>query len=93
MSRVELNTALDGVPEFVADAVEQLAASLGDSHPTVLAGRRATAALAAIPGDAVMVTEATLAAAFNRAWPVRRNSATQSALSAALILAALRADP
>jgi len=93
MTAVDIKVALAGAPEFVADAVEQLVERLGETHPTVVAGRRLMAALDAIPDDAVLVTEETLAAALNRAWPVRRNTATGLGLSAALILAALRAEP
>jgi len=92
MSGVDIGTVLDGVPAFVADAVERLAPSLGETHPTVVAGRRIMASLEAIPHDAVVVTEETLAVAFHRAWPSRRNTPTGSALSAAVILAALRAE-
>ena len=93
MSGVDIGTALDGAAAFVADAVELLAPSLGESHPTVVAGRRVMTSLEAIPDDAVLVTEETLAAAFQRAWPYRRNTPTGSALSAAVLLAALRAEP
>ncbi|MBF6605911.1 MAG: hypothetical protein IVW53_10060 [Chloroflexi bacterium] len=93
MTGVEIKAVLDGAPEFVADAVEHLALSLGEAHPTVVAGRRIMASLAAIPDGAVLVTEDTLAAAIHRAWPHRRNTAAGSVLSAATILAALRAEP
>ena len=93
MTGVEIKAALDGVPEFVADAVGRLALSLGETHPTVVAGRRIMASLDAIPDRAVLVTEETPAAALHRAWPHRRNAATGLGLSAALILAALRAEP
>jgi len=93
MPGVEIKAALDGAPEFVADAVEQLALSLGEAHPTVVAGRRIMASLAAIPDGAVLVTEETLAAAIHRAWPFRRNTPSGLGLSAASILAALRAQP
>jgi hypothetical protein len=93
MKGVEIKAALDGAPEFVADAVEHLALSIGETHPTVVAGRRIMASLDAIPDGAVLVTEETLAAALHRAWPYRRNTATATGLSAALILAALRAEP
>ena len=93
MARVEIKAALEGAPEFVADAVAHLASSLGETHPTVVAGRRIMASLDAIPDGAVLVTEETLAAAIHRAWPHRRNTATGSVLSAATILAALRAEP
>ena len=93
MAGVEFKSVLDGALEFVADAVEQLASSLGQSHPTVAEGRRIMASLAAIPQDAVLVTEETLAAAIHRAWPTRRNSSTGLVLSAASILAALREEP
>jgi hypothetical protein len=91
MAGVEIKAVLDGAPEFVAYAVEHLALSLGDAHPTVAAGRRIMASLDAIPDGAVLVTEETLAAAIHRAWPYRRNTGTAAALSAASILAALRA--
>ena len=93
MSGVEIRAALEGVPEFVADAVERLAPILGETHPTVMTGRRVMASLEAIPDDAVLVTEEMLTAAFQRAWPYRRNTPTGSALSAAVLLAALRAEP
>jgi hypothetical protein len=91
MSAVDIDAVLDGTPEFVAFAVEQLASSLGDEHPRVAEGRRALAALDVIPRSAVLVTEESLAAALRRAWPSGRNSPTGLALSAAVILAALRA--
>ena len=93
MTGVEVKAALDGAPEFVAEAVEHLASCLGETHPTVLAGRRVIASLDAIPEGAVLVTEETLAAAIHRAWPYRQKTASGLALSAASILAALRADP
>ena len=93
MAGVEIKAALAGAPEFVADAVAHLALSLGETHPTVVAGRRIMASLDAIPDGAVLVTEETLAAAIHRAWPHRRNTPTASILSAATILAALRAEP
>ncbi len=91
MAEVEIKAALDGAPEFVADAVERLAVSLGDAHPTVMLGRQAQASLAANPGEAVLVTEESLAAALHRAWPSGRNRPAGLALTAATILAALRA--
>ncbi len=93
MTGVEIKAALDGAPEFVAYAVEHLALSLGESHPTVVAGRRISASLEAIPEGAVLVTEETLAAAIHRAWPYRPKTASGLVLSAASILAALRAQP
>lgn len=63
------------------------------SSPTVVAGRRIMASLDAIPDGAVLVTEETLAAAIQRAWPYRPRTASGLALSAASILAALRAEP
>jgi lysozyme family protein len=93
MTGVEIKAALDGAPEFVAYAVEQLALSLGETHPKVVLGRRVMAALDAIPADAALVTEETLAAAIHRAWPYRPRTASGLALSAASILAALRAGP
>ena len=93
MSAVEIRAVLDEAHAFVADAVGLLASTLGETHPTVVTGRRVMASLEAIPGDAVLVTEETLAAAFHRAWPYRRNTPTGSALSAAVLLAALRAEP
>ena len=93
MTGVEIKAVLDGAPEFVADAVQHLAVCLGETHPTVLRGRRIMASLDAIPDGAVLVTEETLAAALHRAWPSRRNTATGLTLSAASILAALRAEP
>jgi hypothetical protein len=93
MAGVDIKAALDGAPEFVAYAVEQLASSLGETHPTVVDGRRIMASLDAIPDDAVLVTEETLAAAIHRAWPYRPRTATGLTLSAASILAALRTEP
>lgn len=93
MTGVEIKATLDGAPEFVAYAVEHLAASLGETHPTVVVGRRIMASLDAIPHGAVLVTEETLAVAIHRAWPYRRKTATGSVLAAASILAALRAEP
>ena len=93
MTAVEIKAALDGAPEFIAEVVEHLASSLGERHPTVVAGRRILASLDAIPDGAVLVTEETLAAAIHRAWPYRPKTATGLALSAASILAALRAEP
>lgn len=93
MTGVDIKAALDGAPAFVADAVEHLALSLGETHPTVVAGRRIMASLDAIPDGAVLVTEETLAAALHRAWPSRRITASGLTLSAATILAALRAEP
>ena len=88
----DLQVALDGAPEFVAEAIEHLATTLGESHPTVEAGRRLLASLAAIPDDAAVVTEETLAAAIQRAFPARRNTPSNSSLTAATILAALRSN-
>ena len=93
MAGVEFKTVLAGAQEFLADAVEHLALRLGQSHPTIAEGRRIMASLAAIPEDAVLVTEESLAAAIHRAWPTRRNSSSALTLSAASILAALRAEP
>jgi len=93
MTGVEIKAVLDGAPEFVACAVEHLALTLGEAHPTVEAGRRVMASLDAIPDGAVLVTEETLAAAIYRAWPSRRNTASVRRLSAASILAALRTEP
>lgn len=93
MSQLEIKAALDGAPEFVSDAVEHLAVCLGEAHPTVVAGRRIMASLDAIPDGAVLVTEESLAAALQRAFPFRRNTATGAGLSAAVILAALRTEP
>lgn len=93
MTGVEINAALDGAPAFVAAAVEHLAACLGEAHPTVVTGRRIMASLDAIPDGAVLVTEETLAEAIHRAWPYRPRTATGLTLSAASILAALRAGP
>ena len=93
MTGVEIRAALDGAPEFVADAVDHLALSLGEAHSTVVAGRRIMASLDAIPSGALLVTEATLAAAIHRAWPSRRNTAKGLGLSAASLLAALLAEP
>jgi len=93
MTGVEIKAQLEGTRAFVADAVEHLAASLGEAHPTVVAGRRVMASLDALPDDAAVVTEETLAAALQRAFPSRRNTPSASALSAATILAALRTVP
>ncbi len=93
MKGVEIKAVLDGEPEFVADAVEHLSGCLGAAHPTVVAGRRIMASLDAIPDGAVLVTEQSLAAALQRAFPLRRNTATGLGLSAAVILAALRTEP
>jgi hypothetical protein len=93
MTGVEIKAVLDGAPEFIAYAVEHLASSLGETHPTVVVGRRIMASLDAIPDGAVLVTEETLAAAIHRAWPSRRNTASVRRLSAASILAALRTEP
>ena len=93
MSQLEIRAALDGAPGFVADAVAHLTVCLGQDHPTVVAGRRIVASLDAIPDGAVLVTEETLAAALQRAFPSRRNTATGAGLSAAVILAALRTEP
>lgn len=90
--RTDLQVALDGAPAFVAEAIEHLATALGESHPTVEAGRRLLAALAEIPDDAAVVTEGTLAAAIQRAFPARRNTRSNSSLTAATILAALRSN-
>lgn len=90
MAAVDIEKALDGAAEFVAYAVEHLAAELGETHPKVVMGRRVQAALDAIPDGAVVVTEDALAIAIHRAWPFRRNTGTASALSAASLLAALR---
>jgi hypothetical protein len=92
MAGVEIKAALVEAPEFVAEAVEHLRSCLGEEHPTVLAGRRVMASLAAIPDDAVLVTETTLAAAIHRAWPYRQKTQSNLALSAASIIAALRAE-
>lgn len=93
MAQVDVEAALGGALEFVAEAVEQLAPYLGDAHPTVAAGRRVMASLAAIPEGAVLVTEDSLAAALRRAWPIRRQTPSATGLSAAVLLAALRAEP
>jgi len=90
MTGIEIDTALDGAPEFITEAIGELARTHGEAHPMVLAGRRILASLEAIPEGAVLVTEATLAAAIYRAFPARRNTETGSALTAATILAALR---
>ena len=92
MTGADIRATLDGAPEFVAYAVEHLASSLGETHPTVVAGRRIMASLDAIPDGAVLVTEETLAAAIHRAWPYRPRTASGLVLSAASILAALRAE-
>jgi hypothetical protein len=93
MNQLEIRAVLDEAPAFVADAVAHLTVCLGQDHPTVVAGRRIVASLDAIPDGAVLVTEETLAAALQRAFPFRRNTATGAGLSAAVILAALRTEP
>jgi hypothetical protein len=85
-----MRTVLDGAPDFVDDAVEHLAACLGDSHRLVLTGRRVTASLTAIPAGSMLVTEESLAEAIRRAWPYRQKTPSGLALSAASIMAALR---
>ena len=90
MSGVEIEAVLDGAPEFVASAVAHLSSCLGETHPTVVAGRRVIASLEAIPRGAVLVTEETLSAAIHRAWPYRQKTTSGLSLSAASILAALR---
>lgn len=92
MTDIDIRAALDGARDFVAEAVEHLSSSLGEADPTVLAGRRVMASLAAIPDDAALVTEESLAAAMQRAFPTRRNTASNVSLSAATILAALRSN-
>lgn len=87
---MEVRSVLDGVAEFIADAVDHLALSLGKEHPTVVEGRRILASLRTVPDGAVVITEETLAAALQRAWPYRRNTPAGMGLSAALIIAALR---
>lgn len=93
MTALDVAAALEGTPEWVAAAVERLAASEGESDPLVIAGRQVAASLDAIPRDAVLVTEDALAAALHRAWPSRRNTASSVGLSAAAIFAALRTAP
>ena len=90
MTSVEIKTALDGAPEFIAAAVEHLATCLGENDPAVAQGRRAMAALDSVPDGALLVTEESLTAALHRAFPSRRNTESGAALSAATILAALR---
>jgi len=75
---------------FVAAAVSHLEPELGSDHPTVVAGRRVLEALESLPGDAIMVTGEDLATAIHRAFPARRNTASNADLTAATILAALR---
>ncbi len=70
MSQLEIRAALDGAPEFVADAVAHLAVCLGQDHPTVVAGRRIMASLDAFPDGAVLVTEESLAAALQQRLPI-----------------------
>jgi len=81
------------VPEFVADAVAHLAFSPGETHPPVVAGRRIMVSRDAIHDGAALVTEEALAAAIHRAWPCCPRTASGLGLSAALILAAIRAEP
>ena len=76
--------------DFVAEAVRLLASELGADHPTVAAGRRVLEALESLPGDAIVVTGEDLATAIHRAFPARRNTASNADLTAATILAALR---
>jgi hypothetical protein len=90
VTSVEVKTALDAAPEFVAAAVAHLASCLGEDDPAVAQGRRAMAAIDSIPDGAVLVTEESLTAALHRAFPSRRNTESGAALSAATILAALR---
>ncbi|MFI5227018.1 MAG: hypothetical protein ACHQ3P_10115 [Candidatus Limnocylindrales bacterium] len=90
MTLIEIETALDGAPEFNAGAVGVLVTTLGEDDPMVLAGRRILASLEAIPKGSVLVTEASLATAIHRAYPARRNTESASALTAATILAALK---
>lgn len=75
---------------FVAEAVALLSSELGTDHPTVVAGRRVLDALDSTPPDAVLVSGADLALAIQRAFPARRNTASNAELSAATILAAVR---
>jgi hypothetical protein len=89
----DAGTALGGAQEFVDRAVEHLAACLGETHPLVGEGRRVGHSLAAIPADALLVTQESLAAAMQRAFPYRQRTASGVTLSAATILAALRTDP
>lgn len=92
MTEIEIKAVLDGAHEFIASVVEKLASSLGETHPTVAQGRRIMASLATIPEGAVLVTEESLAAAIHRAWPYRPRTPNALALSAASIIAALRAE-
>ena len=93
MTAIEIETALDEAPKFIAEAVGVLVMSLGENDPLVLAGRRVLASLEAIPKGSILVTEASLTAAIHRAFPARRNTDSASALTAATILAALRTAP
>jgi hypothetical protein len=88
----DVRTASGGAQEFVDRAVEHLAACLGETHPPVGEGRRVGHSLAAIPADALLVTQESLAAAMQRAFPHRQRTASGVTLSAATILAALRTD-
>jgi len=90
MAEIEVRAALEGVPEFVAEAIGHLVACLGEDHPSVADGRRARAALDALPRGTFMVTEESLATAIHRVWPYRRNTQSSMTLSAAAILAALK---
>ena len=92
MTDTDIRTALDGARDFVAEAVDHLSSDLGEEDPLVVAGRRVLAALTEIPDDAAVVTEETLAAAIQRAFPARRNTPSNSSLTAATILAALRSN-
>ena len=93
MTDLDLRSLLSDAHEFVDSATELLASNLGDTHPAVIEGRRIRSMLDALPGGAVLVTEETLAKAIHRAWPYRRTSASNLGLSAATLLAALRAGP
>lgn len=91
MTGPEVRETLDAASAFIADALEDLATRKGSDDPSVIAGRRVRLSLTRLSEEAVLVTEESLATAIGRVWPYRRNSGSQLSLSAAAILAALRA--
>jgi hypothetical protein len=93
MALIHIETALDGAPGYIAEAVDVLIGTVGEEDRLVADGRRILASLGAIPPGSFLVTEASLAAAIHRAYPARRNTESASALTAATILAALRTSP
>ena len=87
---IEFGRALDGAPGFIAEAVAELAKTRGEDDELVRTGGRILASLEAIPDDALVTTEADLAAAIHKAYPDRRNTASAATLTAAVIIAALK---